>query len=260
MQIQLTGKRALVTGGNTGIGQAIALELAEAGADVAINYVAEPEAAQATIEKIKQHGQRSLALQADVSDPAAVQQMFDRIDRDWGGLDILVNNAGIDGQRAESWASDPAAWHKVLEVNLFGAYHCARLALKGMIARKSGVVLNTSSVHEVIPWNGYSAYTASKAGLGMLVKTLAMEAAPYGVRVLALAPGAIKTPINQSVWSNPDTLADLQSKIPLGRMGEPKEIAQMAVLLVSDAASYLTGTTVYVDGGMTLYPSFEHGG
>jgi glucose 1-dehydrogenase len=260
MQIQLQHKRALVTGGNTGIGQAVALELAAAGADVAINYVSQPDQAEATAEEVKKRGVRALSLEADVTDTASVDKMFEQVEKEWGGLDILVNNAGIDGKRAVGWEADPQAWRKVLEVNLFGAFYCARAALKGMVSRKSGVVLNMTSVHEVIPWEGYSAYTASKSGLGMLTKTLAMEAAPYGVRVVALAPGAVKTSINQSVWSNPKQLKDLLAKIPFARMAETSEVAQMAVVLVSDAASYITGTTVYVDGGMTLYANFEHGG
>ncbi len=260
MEIQLQHKRALVTGGNTGIGQAIALHLAEAGADVAINYVAQPDAAQATAEEIKKRGRRALSLEADVTDTTAVDQMFAEAEKAWGGIDILVNNAGIDGKRSVGWEDDPDSWRKVVEVNLFGAYHCARRAMKGMITRKNGVVLNITSVHEIIPWEGYSAYTSSKAAVGMMTKTLAMEAAPYGVRVVALAPGAVKTPINQSVWSNPKQLKDLLTKIPLARMAETSEVAQMAVVLVSDAASYVTGTTVYVDGGMTLYANFEHGG
>jgi glucose 1-dehydrogenase len=260
MEITLENKKALVTGGNSGIGAEVALELAEAGADVAINYVAEPEAATLMVERLTGGGRKAMAIQADVSDAAAVDKMFEEISREWGGIDILVNNAGIDGKRATAWEADPKAWSKVIEVNLIGAFQCARAALQGMITRKSGVIINMSSVHERIPWEGYSAYAASKAGEGMMTKTMAMEAAPFGVRVVALAPGAIQTPINEGVWSNPKGLADLLTKIPLGRMGQTKDIAQMVVVLASDAASYVTGTTVYVDGGMTLYPSFEHGG
>jgi glucose 1-dehydrogenase len=260
MQIQLDHKNALVTGANSGIGEAVALALAAVGADVAINYVVNPDAAQKVADQIKSMGRRSMLLEADVSDSAAVDNMFHEVDKAWGGVDILVNNAGIDGQRAEAWKADPQAWRKVLEINLFGSFYCARAALKGMTERKGGVVLNIASVHETIPWEGYSAYTASKAGMGMMTKTLAMEAAPYGVRVLALAPGAIQTPINETVWADATKRADLLSKIPLGRIGKVEEIGQMAAVLVSDAASYMTGTTVYVDGGMTLYPSFEHGG
>jgi NAD(P)-dependent dehydrogenase (short-subunit alcohol dehydrogenase family) len=260
MNISLDGKRALVTGGNSGIGEAIALALAGAGAKVAINYVTHPEAAQLVVQRVKdQHGD-AIALNADVSDPQAIAQMFAHLDEAWGGIDILINNAGIDGAHALGWEADVAAWRKVVEINLFGAFYCAREALKRMVPRKSGVVLSTTSVHEEIAWSGYSAYTASKAAVSMLTKTLAQEAAPYGVRVLAIAPGAIKTPINRSVWSDPKNLKDLLEKIPLNRIGEPDEIARMVVVLVSDVASYVTGRTIFVDGGMTDYPDFAHGG
>ncbi|MGI8964684.1 MAG: SDR family oxidoreductase [Limisphaerales bacterium] len=260
MNIKLEGKRALVTGGSSGIGEAISLALAEAGAKVAINYLIHPESANEKVRAIQQNGGEAIAVQADVSDSGAVTEMFQRLDAAWGGIDILVNNAGIDGHRALSWEADLDAWRKVIEVNLFGAFHCSREALQRMVPQKSGVVLNISSVHEEIAWSGYSAYTASKAALGMLTKTLAQEAAPHGIRVLAIAPGAIKTPINQSVWTDPASLKDLREKIPLDRMGDPEEIARMAVVLVSDVASYMTGRTTFVDGGMTDYPSFAHGG
>jgi NAD(P)-dependent dehydrogenase (short-subunit alcohol dehydrogenase family) len=260
MNIQLNGKRALVTGGNSGIGEAIALALGGAGAKVAVNYVVHPEAAQDVVQRIKVQRTDALALQADISNPDAVKEMFRQMDQAWGGIDILINNAGIDGEHALGWEAKPEAWRKVIEINLFGTFYCAREALQRMVTQKSGVILSTSSVHEVIPWSGYSAYAASKAALGMMTKTLAQEAAPYGVRVLAVGPGAIKTPINQSVWSNPAGMKDLLDKIPLRRMGEPDEIAQMVVVLVSDVASYVTARTIFVDGGMTDYPSFAHGG
>ena len=260
MEITLEDRRALVTGANSGIGMAIALALAEAGAAVAVNYVTNPDAARSVVDRITRGGGKAVALSADISDAAAVAAMFAELDRSWNGIDLLVNNAGIDGRRAEAWESDPAAWRNVIEVNLLGAYHCAREALRRMIPQKSGVILDMTSVHEEIPWSGYSAYAASKAGLSMLTKTLAQEAAPHGVRVLALAPGAIRTPINQSVWSDPKQYADLIEKIPLGRMGTPEEIARTAVVLLSDAASYVTGTTIFADGGMTDYPDFAHGG
>lgn len=260
MDIRLDGKRALVTGGNSGIGAAIAAALADAGARVAINYVVHPEAAQDLAAQIQDKGGEALSIQADVSDPAAVMRMFAQIDQAWGGIDILVNSAGIDGARAPAWEADFAAWRKVIEVNLLGAFSCAQQALARMVAQKHGVILNISSVHEVIAWSGYSAYTASKAGLAMMTQTLAQEAAPYGVRVLAVAPGAIKTPINRSVWSDPAHLRDLLEKIPLNRIGDPDDIARMVVVLVSDVAAYVTGRTVFVDGGMTDYPDFAHGG
>ena len=260
MEISLEGKRALVTGGNSGIGEVIALALADAGAKVAINYASHPEAAEQLVQMIKQKHGEAISIGADVSDPKSVGDLFGKIDAAWGGIDILINNAGIDGAHALGWETDIAAWRKVIEVNLFGAFYCAREALKRMVPQKSGVVLSTTSVHEEIAWSGYSAYTASKAAVSMLTKTLAQEAAPYGVRVLAIAPGAIKTPINRSVWSDPKSLQDLLEKIPLNRIGEPEEIARMVVVLVSDVASYVTGRTVFVDGGMTDYPDFAHGG
>ena len=260
MQISLKGKRALVTGGNSGIGAAVVTALTDAGARVAINYLVHPELAQKQVTEIQsKHGQ-ALAIRSDVSDPAAVADMFIQIDRAWGGIDILVNSAGIDGARAPAWEAGIDAWRKVIEVNLLGAFYNAQQALKRMIPQKSGVILSISSVHEIIAWSGYSAYTASKAGLGMMTETLAQEAAPYGVRVLAVGPGAIKTPINKSVWSDPASLKDLLEKIPLNRLGEPQDIARMVVVLVSDVASYITGRTVFIDGGMTDYPDFAHGG
>lgn len=260
VQVELTGKKALVTGSNSGIGEAIAMAIAQAGADVAINYVTHPEAAQEVVRRIEALGRRAIAVEADVSDQAQVERMFKEADQKLGGVDIVVNNAGIDGVRQEGHEIAPADWRKVIDINLVGAFYCAREGLRRMVEKRSGVVLNMTSVHEMIPWSGYSAYTTSKAGLGMLTKTLAQEVAPYGVRVLALAPGAIKTAINQSVWGDAAGLKDLDRKIPMGRMGSTEEIAHMAVVLVSDIASYVTGTTVLVDGGMTLYEDFSHGG
>ena len=260
MNITLKGKRALVTGGNSGIGEAIVRELADSGAKVGINYVVDAETAAEIVRRIEERSGEALALRADISDPEAVESMFDRIDNEWGGIDILVNNAGIDGVHASTWESDIKEWRKVIEINLFGAFYCARQALKRMIPLKNGVIINISSVHEIIAWSGYSAYTASKAGVGMMARTLAQEAAPHGVRVLSVGPGAVKTPINRSVWSNPDSLRDLLEKIPLKRVADPSEIARMVVVLASDAASYLTGRTIFVDGGMTDYPDFAHGG
>ncbi|MDN5863707.1 MAG: glucose 1-dehydrogenase [Gammaproteobacteria bacterium] len=260
--MDLKDKRALVTGGNSGIGKAIAEAFAAAGARVAINYVAHPEAAKTMCTAINR-GRReesAIAIEADVSDPSAVEAMFAEVDTHWNGVDILVNNAGIDGARNVGWEAEPDAWRKTVEINLFGAFYCAREAMRRMVAQKQGVVINMSSVHEVIPWGGYSAYAASKAGVSMLTKTLAQEAGEHGVRVVAIAPGAVKTPINRSVWSDQKGLADLLDKIPAGDLGLPEDIARMALMLASDASRYVTGTTVFVDGGMTLYPSFRHGG
>ena len=260
MEISITGKRALVTGANSGIGESIATGLAAAGARVGVNYVVNPEAAEQVVARIRQAGGEGMALQADVSDAGQVGRMFEALDQAWGGIDVLVNNAGVDGPRGLTWEADPGDWEQVLRINLIGGFLCAREALKRMVERKSGVILNLTSVHEKIAWSGYGAYAASKAGLSMLTKTMAQEAAPFGVRVLSLAPGAIRTPINRQVWSDQASLADLLTKIPLGRMGEPEEIARMVTFLVSDAASYVTGSTVYADGAMTDYPDFAHGG
>ena len=260
MQIDLTGKRVLVTGANSGIGEGVARGFAAAGARVAVNYVTHPEAAQAIVDALKADGHDVMAVQADVTDAAQVAAMFAALDAAWGGLDVLVNNAGIDGASALGWEADPQKWRTVIDVNLIGAFNCAQAALTRMVAQKSGVILNMTSVHEVIAWSGYSAYTASKAALSMLTKTLAQEAGPRGVRVLSIAPGAMKTPINQSVWSDPAGLADLLTKIPLGRMGSVDDVANLAVFLASDLASYMTGSTVFLDGGMTDYPDFAHGG
>ncbi len=260
MEIRLDGKRALVTGGSSGIGSAIALELAAAGAKVLVNYHSHPHAANEIVQQIEAAGGQAFAVQADVADENSVRQLFERIDQVWGGIDILINNAGIDGTRALSWENDLAAWQKVIGVTLLGVFYGSRLALQRMIPNQAGVILTISSVHEQIAWSGYSAYATSKAGVSMMMKTLAQEAAPHGVRVLCVAPGAIRTPINESVWSDPKQMQDLLTKIPLNRIGEPKEIAQMVVVLVSDVASYVTGQSIFIDGGKTDCPSFAQGG
>jgi NAD(P)-dependent dehydrogenase (short-subunit alcohol dehydrogenase family) len=260
MQIDLHGKRVLVTGGNSGLGAAMVKAFGAAGAKVAVNYVVGAPDAQALVKTLTDAGGEAMAIDADISAPEAVASMFAAIDKAWGGIDILINNAGIDGHRALGWEADVDAWRKVIDINLVGAFLCAREALKRMTAQKSGVIINTSSVHEVIAWSGYSAYAASKAGVSMMAKTLAQEAGPFGVRVLCIAPGAIATPINANVWQDPAGLKDLLTKIPLGRVGKPEDIAGMAVVLASDVAGYITATTVFVDGGMTDYPNFMHGG
>jgi glucose 1-dehydrogenase len=260
MHISLEGKVALVTGGSGGIGQAIAVALAASGARVGISYASHPEPARATVRTIEDAGGEALAVLADVADPEAVRALFDQVENAFGPVDILINCAGIDGKRSPSWEIAAGDWRKVVDVNLFGVFHCSQLALKAMVKRRSGVILNISSVHEIIAWSGYSAYTASKAAVAMLTKTMAQEAAPFGVRVLALAPGAIQTDINRAVWDDPEQLRDLLGKIPLGRMGQVADITGLVTVLVSDVGAYMTGTTVFVDGGMTDYPEFAHGG
>lgn len=260
MDLHLNGKRVLVTGGNSGIGAAIVRAFAAEGAHVAINFLSHADVAQGMVEDIEAAGGKALAIEADVSDPGAVEAMFARLDEAWNGLDVLVNNAGIDGTRAPGWEIEADLWSKVIEVNLLGAFLCAREALKRMVRQGGGVILNTSSVHERIPWSGHSAYVASKAGLAAMAQTLAQEAAPHGVRVVSIAPGAIKTPINRDAWDNPQGRADLMSKIPMKRLGTPEEIGAMAVILASETAGYVTGTSIFVDGGMSTYPAFAHGG
>jgi glucose 1-dehydrogenase len=260
LAIDLNGKRALVTGSSSGLGEAMAHALAQAGAQVAVHDRDKSAACEKVAATLRERGAKAQAFGADISRRDEVDKLFADIQTWCGGLDILINNAGMDGARADCVDSDPAAWEKTIAVDLFGPYYCSRLALKSMLPQGKGVILNITSVHEYIPWDGYSAYTSAKAGLSMMTKTIAQEVADKGVRVLALAPGAIRTPINADVWQNPKGLADLDEKIAMGRMGEPEEIGKVAAFLVSDLASYITGTTLAVDGGMLIYPDFRHGG
>jgi len=259
--IDLKGRRALITGGDSGLGAATAKSLAQAGADIAITYRERPEAATQIAAQAQAYGVKAVIVRLEnVSDMHEVTALFDSADRELGGIDILVNNAGTDGSRAMCADSDIPAWRQVVEVDLVGPYYCAREAVTRMRRQGRGVIINTTSVHEFIPWAGYSAYTSAKAGLSMFSKTLAQEEAASGIRVIAIAPGAIKTPINANVWQDPRGLADLDQKIPMGRVGESDEIGHVIAFLCSDLASYITGITVPVDGGMLLYPDFREGG
>jgi len=260
IMIDLSGRRALVTGANSGLGRAIALALASAGARVGVHARADRAAAEAVIAEMSPAGGPHAAFAADVSDAAQVERLFAEVDAVFGGLDVLVNNAGLDGPREPCEQSDPAHWAQVMAVDLQGPYYCTRQALRRMLPQRRGVILQITSVHEFIPWAGYSAYTSAKAALSMFTKTVAQEVAAEGVRVLAIAPGAIRTPINADVWGHPDSLRDLDEKIAMGRPGEPEEIGRVAAFLASDLASYITGTTLAVDGGMLIYPEFSHGG
>ena len=258
---RLEGKRALVTGANGGIGSAIAIRLAQEGAAVVVNYLSRPEAADGVVNQIAQAGGgRGLAIQADITSEEQVDAMFARAAEEFGGLDILVNNAGMETHHA--FVEMPLdAWRKVIDVNLTGAFLCAQRAARLMLKSGSGgSIVNITSVHQIIPWGGFAHYCAAKAGLDLMSKTVALELATEKVRVNSVAPGAIQTPINQNVWSNAEGMKDLLRKIPNERMGKPEEIASVVAFLCSDDASYITGATVYADGGMTLYPEFRHGG
>lgn len=259
--IELRGRKALITGGDSGLGAATAKSLAQAGADVAITYRLQSGAAEQIAAVARSFGVEAYSFRLDdVSKKEEVDALFRQVDQKLGGLDVLVNNAGMDGPRAFCVDSDIKAWRQVVEVDLFGPYYCAREAVLRMRRRGRGVIINTTSVHEFIPWAGYSAYTSAKAALSMFSKTLAQELAATGIRIIAIAPGAIKTPINANVWQDPKGLTDLDKKIPMGRVGEPDEVGHVIAFLCSDLASYMTGITIPVDGGMLLYSDFREGG
>jgi glucose 1-dehydrogenase len=263
----LLGQRALVTGASSGIGRAIALSLGEAGADVVINYVSDEDKALGLAEEIRAKGVRALALRADVSDEAQVGAMFSSMIEQLGTIDILVNNAGLQ-QDAPFHELTLAQWNKVLAVNLTGQFLCSRAAVREFLRRgvqpeiscAAGKILCVSSVHEVIPWAGHVNYAASKGGVMLMMKSLAQEVAPYRIRVNSICPGAIRTPINMEAWDTPEAYKDLLKLIPYKRIGEAAEIGRAAVWLASDYADYVHGISLFVDGGMTLYPGFETGG
>jgi glucose 1-dehydrogenase len=263
----LRGQKALVTGANSGIGEGVARALGAAGAAVVVNYVAKPDAAAEIAEGIRGNGVDAMAIRADVSNEAEVEAMFASVDREWGGVDILVNNAGLQ-RDAPVTDMTLQQWNTVLDVNLTGAFLCSRTAARTMIqrgvrpgiSRAAGKIICISSVHEVIPWAGHVNYAASKGGVGMFMRSLAQELAPHRIRVNSIAPGAIMTPINQAAWDTPEALGKLLRLIPYGRIGLPEDIGKVAAFLASDDADYIHGQTIYVDGGMTLYPEFADGG
>ncbi len=253
----LQGRRALVTGASSGIGQSTAERLAREGASVCVNYYSDKEADDATrvVEAVRRAGTTGLAIRADVGDEAQVVAMVAQAASALGGLDLLVNNAGIEKQ-IPLLAMAEADWSAVLRTNLTGAFLCLREAGKVMAAAGHGVIVNMSSVHEFIPWPGFAHYCASKGGLQLLMKTAARELAPRGVRVCNIAPGAIVTPINRFVLDDPEAEHQVEAEIPMGRMGQPEEIAAAVAWAASSEAGYVTGTTLIVDGGMSLYPRF----
>ena len=263
----LIGQPALVTGANSGIGKAVALGLARAGADVVVNYVTDPDAADEVAHQIEALGRRAIALKADVSKEEEVEQMFARAIDYFGTLHIVVSNAGLQRDAPfDKMTLDQ--WNNVIGVNLTGQFLCTREAVREFKRRgvdlsvsvAAGKILCMSSVHQEIPWAGHANYAASKGGIMLLMKSLAQEMAPYRIRVNSIAPGAVRTPINTAAWSSPEAYEDLMTLVPYKRIGEPDDIAQAAVWLASDAADYVTGATLFVDGGMTLYPGFATGG
>jgi glucose 1-dehydrogenase len=265
--LPLRSQKALVTGASSGLGRAIALAFGRAGADVMVNYASSARDAEAVVAEITSHGVRALAHQADVADEAQVQSMFERLRAELGTIDILVANAGLQ-QDAPVTDMTAAQWNRVLSVNLTGQFLCAREAIREFrrrgprrdISCAMGKVICMSSVHQEIPWAGHVNYAASKGGVELMMRSLAQEVAPERIRVNAIAPGAIRTPINRAAWETKEAAEQLLTLIPYGRIGEPEDVARAAVWLASDASDYVVGTTLFVDGGMTLYPGFSTNG
>ncbi|HUZ59171.1 MAG TPA: SDR family oxidoreductase [Hanamia sp.] len=264
---KLKGQSALVTGANSGIGLAVAVALANDGANVVVNYVTHPEAADAVVKQIEDNGGNAISIKADVSNEAEVQSMFQQMFAKYGTIDILVNNAGLQ-KDSPLESMSLADWQLVINVNLTGQFLCAREAAKeflrrGMVPERScalGKIICMSSVHQVIPWGGHVNYASSKGGIELLMKSMAQELAPKKIRVNSIGPGAIQTPINKVAWSTPEALKSLLTLIPYGRIGQPEDIGKVAVWLASDESDYLTGTTIFADGGMLLYPGFSTNG
>jgi len=263
----LKGQPALVTGANSGIGYAVTKALAAAGAPIVVNFVTDPAAAERVVDEIRTAGGEAMATRADVSKEDEVQAMFRKMFEAYGTIHILVNNAGLqrDAQFVDMTLHD---WEFVLSVNLTGQFLCAREAAREFlrrgvapeVSRAAGKILCISSVHEIIPWAGHVNYAASKGGVLMLMKSLAQELAPHRIRVNSICPGAIRTPINADAWSTPEALSSLLTLIPYGRIGEPEDIGRAAAWLASDDSDYVNGASLFVDGGMTLFPGFSTNG
>ena len=264
---RLKGQAALVTGSSSGIGAAVAKSLAAEGAKVVVNYARSPKGAEAVVEEIKAKGGEAIAVQADVSQEDQVLNLFEQMYEAYETIDILVNNAGLQKDSAFTDMT-LADWNTVIGVNLTGQFLCAREAAKTFIRRgvvperscAAGKIICMSSVHEVIPWAGHCNYAASKGGVMLLMKSMAQELAPHKIRVNSIGPGAIKTPINRDAWETPEAEASLLTLIPYNRVGDPVDIGKAAVWLASDESDYVNGATLFVDGGMTLYPGFATGG
>ena len=267
MELSLKGQKALVTGASSGIGEGIAKALAAAGAAVMVNYAGSAAKAARVVDDIKAAGGEARAIRTDVSKEAEVEAMFSEMLGAWGRVDILVSNAGIQDDAAFVDMT-LAQWNNVLGVNLTGTFLCTRAAARAMIrqgvvagvSRAAGKIICISSVHEIIPWAGHVNYASSKGGTRMFMQSVAQELAPHRVRVNSISPGAIQTPINRAAWETPEALKSLLTLIPYGRIGEPEDIGKAAVWLASDASDYVHWQSIVVDGGMTLYPEFAHGG
>ncbi|HZR67825.1 MAG TPA: glucose 1-dehydrogenase [Burkholderiales bacterium] len=267
MEKTLRNQVALVTGASSGIGRGSALALARAGAAVAVNYLSSPDDAKAVVAEIERAGGRAIALQADVSREPEVERLFAEAIARFGTVDILVANAGIQ-KDAPFKDLSLADWQKVIDVNLTGYFLCARAAvreflrrgLKPEVSRAAGKIIFVSSVHEIIPWAGHVNYAASKGGISLLMKSLAQEVLGQKIRVNSVAPGAIRTEINRPAWESEKAMRGLLEFIPYGRIGEPDDVGRAVAWLASDESDYVAGTTLFIDGGMTLYPEFRHGG
>lgn len=259
----LKNQNAIVTGASSGIGQAIAIELAAAGAYVLVNYHSDEDGAKRTQEEIERKGGKSFILQGNVSKQKEVLKMFDELKTNFGDLHILVSNAGIQKDVAFTEMTFEE-WDQVIQTNLSGAFFASQAAAKAFmkqgihheISKAAGKIIFISSVHDIIPWAGRVNYTSSKGGLKMMMESIAQELAPHRIRVNNVSPGAIKTSINEEEWGDEEGKNKMLEQIPYGRIGDPEDIAKAVRWLVSDEADYVTGTTLYVDGGMTLYPSF----
>jgi glucose 1-dehydrogenase len=264
---KLNGQTALVTGANSGIGEGVAIALGEAGANVIVNFVSNPDAANAVVEKIKSFGSNAVAIQADVSKEEQVISMFKNAVDQFGTVDILVNNAGLQ-RDAKFHEMTLAQWQLVIDVNLTGQFLCAREAVReflrrGIVPERSvacGKIICMSSVHELIPWGGHANYATSKGGIRMLMQSLAQEYGGQKIRVNSICPGAIKTPINQSAWRTPEAYNSLMTLIPYNRIGVPEDIGKLAVFLASDGSDYITGASIFIDGGMTVFEGFSTNG
>jgi glucose 1-dehydrogenase len=265
--VVLEGQPALVTGANSGIGRAVALGLAASGADVVVNYIVEPQAAEDVAHRIEALGRKAITVKADVSSEEDVRSMFARAVEHFGTLHIVVNNAGLQ-RDAPFHDMSLDQWNKVIGVNLTGQFLCAREAIREFKRRgvvkdvsvAAGKLICMSSVHQEIPWAGHANYAASKGGVMQMMRSVAQEVAPFAIRVNGIAPGAIRTPINRPAWETKEAYESLMTLVPYKRIGEPDDIAQAVAWLVSDAADYVTGATLFIDGGMMLFPGFATGG